>query len=200
MFLGVGTGLTVIENPDLALSTAPFALQAIKGGIFHIFNDALDVGLLFMVAGAIYYATKETNLNKLGGLARNMKYTTIFFLIGLLAVAGIPPMNGFSSKLLIYQSTYQLNPILTIIAILASIMLLAIFVKVFQSAFLGPKLPQFDNVKEVPASMLFAMGIITALIIVFGLFPDLVINTIVEPAANALVDTQAYLSWLTGGI
>ena len=200
MVLGVGTGLTVLTNPDLTLSTAPFALNAIKGGIFHIFNDALDVGLLFMVAGALYYATKQTDLNKLGGLARNMKYTTVFFLIGLLAIAGIPPMNGFASKLLIYESTYQLNPILSIIAILASILLLAIFVKVFQAAFLGPKLPQFEQVKEVPKSMLLAMGIIAALIIFFGLFPDYVINTIVEPAANALVDTNGYLSWLTGGV
>ncbi|MFO8077336.1 MAG: proton-conducting transporter membrane subunit, partial [Thermoplasmatota archaeon] len=200
MFLGVGTGLTIIGNPDLTLSTAPFALQAIKGGIFHIFNDALDVGLLFMVAGAIYYATKETDLNKLGGLARNMKYTTVFFIIGLLAISGIPPMNGFVSKLLIYESTYQLNPILSIIAILSSIMLLAVFVKVFQAAFLGPKLPQYENVKEVPVSMLLAMGIIAAIILVFGLFPDVIITTIVEPAANALVDPSGYLSWLTGGV
>ncbi len=200
MFLGVGTGLTIIGNPDLTLSTAPFALQAIKGGIFHIFNDALDVGLLFMVAGAIYYATRETNLNKLGGLARNMKYTTVFFIIGLLAISGIPPMNGFVSKLLIYESTYQLNPILSIIAILSSIMLLAVFVKVFQAAFLGPKLPQYENVKEVPVSMLLAMGVIAAIIIFFGLFPDVIITHIVEPAANALVDNSGYLSWLTGGV
>lgn len=200
MFLGVGTGLTVIANPDLILAQAPFGLQAMKGGVFHIINDALDVGLLFMVAGAVYYATRETSLNKLGGIARHMKYTTIFFIIGLLAISGIPPMNGFASKLLIYESTYQLNPILSIIAILSSIMLLAIFVKVFHSAFLGPSLSQHSEVKEVPKSMLIAMGIIAALIIVFGLFPDFIVNSIVEPAVNALINHQNYLLWLTGGV
>jgi len=200
IFLGVGTGLTIIANPDIGISSAPFAIEAMKGSIFHIINDALDVGLLFMVAGAVYYATKETSLDSLGGLARNMKYTTIFFIIGLLAISGIPPMNGFASKLLIYESTYQLNPIISIIAILSSIMLLAVFVKIFQSVFLGPKLKKFDNVKEVPKSMLIAMGIIASIIIFFGLFPDLIITNLVEPAVNALIHPENYLQWLTGGL
>ena len=167
--------------------------MALKGGIFHIINDALDVGLLFLVAGAIYYATKETSLNKMGGLARNMKYTTIFFLIGLFAVAGMPPMNGFASKLLIYQSTYQVNPILAIVAILCSILLLAAFVKVFHSAFLGPKIPKFKGVKEVPKSMLIAMGIIAFIIIIFGLFPNLIVDNIVQPATDAIVNYSSYI-------
>ena len=189
MILGIGTGL-VTMSPDI--STA--GLTALKGGIFHIMNDALDVGLMFLVAGAIYYATRETSLNRLGGLARNMKYTTVFFIIGLLAVSGLPPMNGFASKLLIYESTYQLNPVLAIIAILSSILLLAIFVKVLHSAFLGPALPRFNQVKEVPKSMLFAMAIIAGIIIVFGVFPDIIVTNIVEPAANALVDNAGYIS------
>ncbi|MBU0497028.1 MAG: NADH:ubiquinone oxidoreductase, partial [Candidatus Thermoplasmatota archaeon] len=164
MFLGIGAGLA-------ALGTA-YGGTALKGGIFHIFNDALDVGLLFLVAGAVYYATQERSLDKLGGLARSMKYTTIFFIIGLLAVAGMPPLNGYASKLLIYQSTFQLNPILGIIAILCSILLLAVFVKVFYSAFMGPSLSRLGEVKEVPRSMLLGMGIIAAIIIFIGLFPE----------------------------
>ena len=190
IFLGIGTGLTLFANNqmfDLIGTTA------MSGGIFHIINDSLDVGLLFLVAGAVYYATKETSLDKMGGLARHMKYTTIFFIIGLLAISGIPPMNGFASKLLIYESTFQLNPILSIVAILSSIMLLAVFVKVFHSAFLGPALPKFNGVKEVPKTMLFAMGIIASIIILFGLFPDLVINNIVDPAVNALINYSDYI-------
>lgn len=200
IFLGVGTGLTIIANPDISLSAAPFAVEAINGGIFHVINDVLDVGLLFMVAGAVYYATKETSLDNLGGLARNMKYTTIFFVIGLLAISGVPPMNGFASKLLIYESTYQLNPILSIIAILSSIMLLAVFIKIFQSVFLGPKQKRYESIKESPRSMLLAMGIIAAIIIFFGLFPDFIITNLVEPATNALIHPEQYLQWLTGGI
>jgi len=193
MFLGIGAGIT-------ALGTA-YGKTALDGGIFHIMNDALDVGLLFLVAGAIYYATKETSLDKLGGLARNMKYTTVFFVIGLLAIAGMPPLNGFASKLLIYESTFQLNPILAIVAILCSILLLAVFVKVFYSAFMGPQLPKFKDVKEVPKSMLFSMGIIACIIVIFGLFPEFIINTLVEPATNALIGYSEYISQVVvGGI
>ena len=186
MFLGIGAGLA-------AMGTA-YGEVALKGGIFHIFNDALDVGLLFLVAGAIYYATKERSLDQMGGLARNMKYTTIFFIIGLLAVAGMPPMNGFASKLLIYESTFQLNPILAIVAILCSILLLAMFVKVFYSAFMGPALPRFKKVKEVPKSMLIAMGILAVIIIIFGLIPGVIVERFVEPAANALLNYGEYIS------
>ena len=196
MFLGIGAGLSVLHNTDLYAA----GLNAMKGGIFHIMNDALDVGLLFLVAGAIYYATRELSLDRLGGLARNMKYTTIFFVIGLLAIAGMPPMNGFASKLLIYESTFQINPILAIIAILCSILLLAIFIKVFHSVFLGPKQPLLKNAKEVPRSMLFAMGIIACIILIFGLFPQIIINNIVQPAADALINNAQYLSAILGGI
>jgi len=196
MLLAVGAYLSTLASQDVIVIAA--GNSALKGGLFHIINDALDIGLLFLVAGAIYYATKETSLNKMGGLARNMKYTTVFFFIGLLAVAGMPPMNGFASKLLIYESTYQINPILAIVAVLCSILLLAMFVKVLHSAFLGPKLPKFNGVKEVPKSMLIAMGIIACIIIFFGLFPDLVMNNIVEPAANALSNSKVYIEAVVG--
>jgi len=162
-------------------------MMALKGGIFHIINDALDIGLLFLVAGALYYATKETSINRMGGLARNMKYTTIFFIIGLLAVSGMPPMNGFASKLMIYQSAFYVNPILGIIAVLCSILLLAVFIKIFHAAFLGPPIPRFKDVKEVPKSMLISMAILACIIIFFGLFPNLIVDKIIEPAANALL-------------
>jgi multicomponent Na+:H+ antiporter subunit D len=199
--LAIGTGLTIVANADpmITVQSAPFAMKAIIGGLFHMINDALDIGLLFLVAGAVYYVTKETSLNKLGGLARNMKYTTVFFIIGLLAVSGLPPFNGFASKLLIYESTYQLNPILSIVAILSSILLLAIFIKVLHSVFLGPALPRFTEVREIPKSMLAAMAIIAGIIIFFGLFPQLIVTNLIEPAANALVDNASYLQWLTGG-
>jgi multicomponent Na+:H+ antiporter subunit D len=191
MLLAIGTALSTFSSE--------INIMALKGGVFHIINDALDVGLLFLVAGAVYYVTKETSLNKLGGLARNMKYTTVFFLIGLLAVSGMPPMNGFASKLLIYESVYQVNPLLSIVAILCSILLLAVFVKVFHSVFLGPRQSSLKNVKEVPRSMLFAMAIIAGLIIVFGLFPNLIIENIITPAVNALSDPGTYINIITGG-
>lgn len=192
IFLAVGTALAAFGTT--------FGQKALEGAVFHILNDALDVGLLFLVAGAVYFTTKQWSLDSLGGLARNMKYTTIFFVIGLLAVSGMPPFNGFSSKLLIYQSTFQLNPILAIVAILCSILILAAFVKVFYSAFMGPKLPQFETIVEVPKTMICGMVILSFLIIFIGLFPGFILEHIIQPAVAALLDNAAYLSAVLGGM
>jgi multicomponent Na+:H+ antiporter subunit D len=192
MFLAIGTSIA-------ALGTS-YGMVALHGGVLHILNDALDIGLLFLVAGAIYYVTKKRSLDDISGLARTMKFTTVFFLIGALAVAGMPPLNGFTSKFLIYESVYQVNPILSIIALLGSILLLAIFIKVLYAAFLGPELPELKDVKEAPRSMLLAMGFLAVFAVVIGLFPNLVLDTLVKPAAAALLDHAQYISMVVGGL
>ena len=196
MLLGVGVGLAVLGNAALS---SEFGLTAMEGGIFHIFNHAMYKGLLFLTAGAIFYRIGTRDLNKMGGLGHNMKYTMIFFVIGALAIAGIPPFNGFASKLMIYESVYLFNPLLAIIAMVVSILTLASFVKVFHAIFMGPKLPEYADVKEAPLPMLLAMGILAAIVILFGLFPQPVVNGIVAPAAHALVDQGGYIASVLGG-
>ncbi len=183
MLLGVGVGIAVLGNPA-ALDA--YGKMAMEGGIFHIINHAMYKGLLFLTAAAIFYRVGTRNLNEMRGLAHTMKFTTIFFMIGALSIAGIPPMNGFSSKLMIYESVYQFSPILSAIAMLVSVLTLASFVKVFYSAFMGPKNEKVDA-KEVPMSMLVGMAILTGVIIVFSLFPGLVVDTIIKPAVEALL-------------
>ena len=193
ILLGVGVGL--YESAEEQISD--FGVQALQGGVFHVFNDALDVGLLFLVAGAVIYATRESNMNKLGGLAHSMKYSSIFFLIGLAAISGLPPLNGFASKLLIYESVFRLSPILSIVAILASILMLAIFVKIFHAVFMGPRLSVVPP-RDVPRSMLLGMAILAAGIIFIGLFPDWMLNNVVQPAAQALLDQAGYIGSVGG--
>ncbi len=200
MLLGVGVGLAVLGNTE-ALNN--YGFMAMKGGIFHILNDALYKGLLFLTAGAIIYRTGKRHMSEISGLARSMKWTAVFFIIGAGAISGLPPFNGFASKLMIYESVFKFNPILSVIAIIASILTLAVFAKVFHSAFLGPQLTKYETVREVPTSMMLAMAVLSILIVLFGIFPDLVVNHIVEPAARALVDQSKYILAImeaTGGM
>ena len=197
MLLGVGVGLAVLANPE---ALKDYGITAMEGGIFHIMNHAMYKGLLFLTAGALFFRTGTRDLNKMGGLAHYMKYTTIFFIIGAAAIAGLPPFNGFASKLLIYESVYKFNPLLSIIAMVVSILTLASFVKVFHSAFLGPKLPQFKEVKETPRSMVFAMAVLSCIIIFFGLFPDLIVKNLVHPAVMSLIDQLQYTGTVLGGM
>lgn len=197
MLLGVGVGLAVLGNP-VALES--YGIKAMEGGIFHIMNHAMYKGLLFLTAGALFYRTGTRDLNKMGGLANNMIYTAIFFIIGAAAIAGIPPFNGFASKLLIYESVYRFNPVLSIVAMLVSILTLASFVKVFHSAFLGPKLEQYKKVEEVPKTMVFAMATLACIIVLFGLFPDVIVRHLVHPAVMALINQTEYTATILGGM
>ena len=188
MLLGVGLGLLAMNTP-----LATYGVKAMHGAIFHIINHAMYKGLLFLTAGAIIYTTGRRNLDELSGLARRMPLTAIFFIIGAAAIAGLPPTNGFASKLLIYESSYIFNPLLAVVAMIVSVLTLVSFVKVFCSAFLGPELKELSDAREVPKSMLLAMLLLCIFIIIFGLFPELIVNAIVEPAANALLNQNAYI-------
>jgi len=196
MLLGIGVGLAVLDNPE-ALNT--YGIAAMDGGIFHIINNALYKGLLFLTAGALFYRTGTRDLNRMGGLAHKMKWTTIFYIIGALSISGIPPFNGFASKLLIYESTYQFSPILAIVAMITSILTLASFTKAFYSAFLGAELPEYQNVREVPKSMIVGMAILVGGIVFFSLFPGLVVDRLAHPATNALINRGLYINGVIGG-
>ena len=195
MLLGLGVGLAVIADPA---ALASYGRDAMNGGVFHIINHVFYKALLFMAAEAIFFRIGTRDTNKMGGLARNMKWTAGFYIIGALAIAGIPPFNGFASKLLIYESVLKFNPVLAVIAMFVSLVTLASFAKVFYSAFTGPPMPAYKEVKEVPRSLIVGMSILAVLCIFFGLFPGLIVNTIVAPATDALINHASYITAVMG--
>jgi multicomponent Na+:H+ antiporter subunit D len=197
MLLGLGVGLAVLSDPA---ALEAFGRDAMNGGIFHIINHVFYKALLFMAAEAIFLRIGTRDTNKMGGLARNMKWTTGFYIIGALAIAGIPPFNGFASKLLIYESVLKFNPVLAIIAMFVSLVTLASFAKVFYSAFTGAPMPAYKQVKEVPRSLIVGMSILAVLCVFFGLFPGLIVNTIVAPATNALINHSSYIAAVMGAV
>ena len=143
------------------LSTA----LGISAGLYHAMNHTLFKGLLFLSAGAVLHETGTTDLDQLGGLSKKMPHTTVLFLIGAASISGIPPFNGFASKWMIYQATYEKAIesgnigflLVTIIALITSVLTLASFVKVSQSVFFGRLPAKYENVKEVPFGMRLAM-------------------------------------------
>jgi multicomponent Na+:H+ antiporter subunit D len=192
MLLGVGVGLAVsVAKPD-------YGFVAMQGGIFHMMNDAACIGLLFFASGAIVRATGTRDLNRMGGLAHSMKWTSVLFLVGAFALAGVPPFNGFASKFLIYEASFKLSPFLAVIAILSSILLLAVFVKVFQAAFLGARQEGLGG--EAPIGMMVPMVALALVVVAFGLFPGFFVDRIVTPAVNALwYGREAYIGLVLGG-
>lgn len=174
----------------------------VSAGLYHAMNHTLFKGLLFLAAGAVLHETGTTDLGKLGGLSKKMPHTTVLFLIGAFSISGIPPFNGFASKWMVYQATYQKAVesgnigflLVTIIALVTSVLTLASFVKVSQSVFFGQLPKELEHVKEVSFGMRLAMGIFALLCILTGLFPGLVTSYITEPAARAVFSVAQYIS------
>ena len=186
----------------VGLSTA----LGISAGVYHAMNHTIFKGLLFLAAGAVLHETGTTDLGKLGGLSKKMPVTTVMFLIGAFSISGIPPFNGFASKWMIYQATYQKAVesnnigflLATIVALVTSTLTLASFVKVTQSVFFGQLPKELENVKEVPFGMRLAMGILAALCVVTGLVPEYVTRFLTQPAARAVYHVGAYINAAMG--
>lgn len=149
---------------------------SITAGFFQALNELIFTALLFIGFGAIVHATDEVDTRKIGGLLAYHPKVGIMLLIGGLAMAGLPPLSGFQSKLMIVQAILNSGfPELAILAIIVSIATFVVFVKTFYIMFLRPK-PKGLKVldKEIPKAMVFAMGILLILVIAFGVYPDIV--------------------------
>ncbi len=186
----------------VGLSTA----LGVSAGLYHAMNHTLFKGLLFLTAGAVLHETGTTDLGKLGGLSKKMPVTTVLFLIGAASISGIPPFNGFASKWLIYQATYEKAAetgnigfaFVTICALVTSTLTLASFVKVTQSVFFGQLPKECENAKEVPFGMRLGMGILALLCVVTGLFPTAVQKYLTEPAARTVFRVSDYINKMMG--
>ena len=143
-------------------------------------NEIIITALLFIGFGAIVNATNEVDTRKLGGLLAYHPKVSIMLLIGGLAMAGVPPLSGFQSKLMLVQASLSCGyPELSILAIMVSIATFVVFVKTYYTMFLKPKPNDLDlENKEVPKAMIFAMGVLLVIVILLGVFPDVVTSGI----------------------
>jgi multicomponent Na+:H+ antiporter subunit D len=166
------------------------AVLSLTGGLFHMFNHSVFKGLLFLNAGSVEYATGTRNLKELGGLSELLPVTSITSLGASLSISGIPPFNGFFSKLIIIIAAIQGRfYLLALLAVIVSIITLASFMKVQRYAFLDKlKKTKLLNIKEVPFFMCLPMIILALLCLVMSLMviPG-IRETFLMPAVNSLI-------------
>ena len=167
VFIGVGAGFLF-----LSLDSVPAATLALGAGLYHALNHAAFKGLLFLGAGSVLHATHTRDMNRLGGLIRGLPWTACFFLVGSLAIAGLPPLNGFVSEWLLFQallpgignSAPLVAPLMTLavgILALTGGLAAAGFVKAFGITFLAiPRSPAAEHGHEAALSMRVGMGVL----------------------------------------
>jgi multicomponent Na+:H+ antiporter subunit D len=143
----------------------------ILGGLFHLFNHAAFKSLLFFNSGAIEYATGTRDIDKLGGLQQKMPVTSTSWFIGSFAASGVPPFNGFWSKLILIIAAVQAQQyILAAIAGLAAILTLASFIKVQRRVFMGTLPEALSKIREVPIFMASTLIVLAVLSVVMAIF------------------------------
>jgi proton-translocating NADH-quinone oxidoreductase chain M len=171
----------------------------ITGSLFHIMNHAIMKSLLFLCSGAFLYAVDSRNLDELAGIGKKMRITGVMFTIGCLSIAGIPPLSGFQSELMILLSGIELGGKGAIWYVLSAIMLVnllfsvAYYLRLIQTLTLREPSTTSVNAREAPIGMLLPMGILTVLCIVIGIYPDPFIS-FSSNAAKAILDAGQYVS------
>ncbi len=174
------------------------AAVALVACLFHIFNHAVFKSLLFLSAGAVVHATETRNMERMGGLIRRMPLTASCFLVGAIAISGLPPLNGFVSEWLTYQAllggfgstpslTRMIFPVAGSLLALTGALAAACFVRAFGIGFLAlPRSAQATHAHEAQPSMLAGMGTLAVLCIALGLGATLWLP-ILDPVTNQLL-------------
>jgi len=158
------------------------------GGLFHLLTHVLSKAALFLAAGAIIYTTAGRRMSELSGLARRMPVTAVAFFVAAFAISGIPPFNGFWSKLTLYLAAAKVELWWAVgIAVATSLLTLIAFVRAGYQVFWsdGDSEVAEPEVRDAPAAMLVPMGVLAALCVVLGIFPQLV-HPLLDRAARAL--------------
>ena len=180
----------------------------ILGGLFHLFNHSIFKSLLFLNSGAVEYSLGTRDLRKMGGLGEKMPVTANTNLIASMSIAGIPPFNGFWSKLLIIlgciqsgiQSGKAIYIVYAVCAVIASILTLASFMKVQKYAFFGKLNQKLQNIKEVPWLMRLPMLSLAIICVLGGLLITPWFKNFLQSAADVLLSGLSYKEVIFGAL
>jgi hydrogenase-4 component B len=176
----IGLGLALVGR---SLGRSDLVVLGLGGALLHVWNHALFKALLFLSAGSVVHAVHTREIDRMGGLAKSMPWTSLCFLIGAVAICGLPPLNGFVSELLIYVGLFSTfgtgvrsapswaafaAPALALIGGLAA----ACFVKVHGVVFLGSARSESgDHARESGPVMIGPMIVLAACCFLIGLAP-----------------------------
>ncbi|MBS7622790.1 hypothetical protein KEJ39_03840 [Candidatus Bathyarchaeota archaeon] len=179
---------TVSQMGYIILGLTYGSAAGVEGGLFHILNHSAFKVALFLCAGNLVLQTGTRSIRKMGGIAKKMPLTTFSFVVASLAMAGIPPFNGFWSKLLVYYAGVERDQlILTFLAVFASCVTLAYMVRATHMIFFGEVPMEYADLGERLDWTTLPPLALSMLCIITGVFPELGLQ-IARPVAHALLE------------
>jgi len=159
----------------------------IVGAVFHLFNHAVFKTLLFVNASAVEKETGTRNMDEMGGLSNRMPLTGASSVVGFLSTAGIPPLSGFWSKLMIIVALWQAGyPYLAVTAVLASLITLAYFLSMQRRVFFGKTSPEYADLSEAGPWATIPAIVLAIITISLGLCVPWLFETFIIPIRSFL--------------
>lgn len=145
--------------------------------LWHTLNHLLFKGLLFLAIAGVVYRTGTRNMYEMGGLIKKMPLSFVSVLIGIIALAGIPPLTGFGGKWLLYEGLIERGWYLqTAVAFFASTIAFLYCFRLIHTVFLGMPKPKYQDIREAPAWLIIPQVILIGLIMLFSVMPSLLLK------------------------
>ena len=184
---------TVSQMGMLAVGFATATPAGVAGAVYHLANHALFKSLLFLCAAGIVHSTGQSKLSEMGGLLRHRPALAVAFAVGALAIAGLPPLNGYTSLGLIHSGLEQRHAYFTLALVLvAQVLTIAALSRAGYLAFLRSRDDPHERMDPLRNGMRAGLAVLGAGCIAFGAVPYTVLDHIAIPAASALLRGNAY--------
>lgn len=190
---GLGIGAYALTTyyasfPQIAISAA---ILGVMGALFHLFNHAIGKGLLFLGSGCFVHELETRDISRMEGVGRRMIWSGVSFSLGLLALAGIPPLSGFWSKLFIILAGFSvpesgLMKVVSIAIVINSIFAASYYLWLIQRIMLKKPSEKVGQASEAHPLMVLPLLILAIVLVVVGLWPGMIIQ-FAESAARALL-------------
>lgn len=158
----------------------------LTGTFLQFFNHAIMKGAAFLCAGAIIYRLGSRDLSDMQGVGRKMPITAFALAISVAALVGLPPLNGFPGELALFSSTVEANMVWLGVALLINVLISAgFYLRIIYTIVQPISTVKAEQIKEAPYLMLIPIWVLIGLIILFGVWPDPLVN-FAQNAANTL--------------
>lgn len=188
---------TIANIGYILLGVAVRSQASLTGSLFHILNHAVVKALLFFCAGAFVYETKTRSLKELAGIGRSMPITSSFFIVGVLSLTGIPPLNFFWSELVIISSGVEAGMATFSLLMILNLSLSAVYcLRMIQTVALKKSTTKSKKAKEAPLPMLIPITVLVFLSILIGLYPG-PFWKLAEAAAKTALNYISYIEAAT---
>ncbi|MFQ5919870.1 MAG: proton-conducting transporter membrane subunit, partial [Thermoplasmata archaeon] len=175
----------------LLLGVGLATVQGLAAAVFFLINHALIKSMLFLAAGGVMHVTRERSLDRMGGLARGAPILALTFLIGVLALAGLPPVNGFVSKLLVFQALIESGRLLyLLLALLGAFFGIVYAFRAWLRIFWGRGSGGSES--RIGGRQLAPIAALAGLCLVFGLLAEPLIGLTTQIAVQ-ISDPSAYI-------